>query len=171
MRRILVASVFALCACVTYREDLNRGHRLYEENQYERALAIWRVLEPDMDSLTFEDQTRYAYLRGMTDFRLGFRSDARHWLAIAKAIEQEHPGGLEADWNQRLEASLNELNREVYGGRAQAGEQAPSDPNAAPASGDSGAVEPLLSNATSLSLASSFSFFSRVTSCCSTGVK
>jgi hypothetical protein len=102
--------------CATYREDLNRGQRLYEENEYEHALAIFRVLENDTDSLELQDQARYAYLRGMTDYRLGFRADARHWLAVAKATEQEHPGGLGAPWKQRLDESLNELNQEVYGG-------------------------------------------------------
>ena len=103
-RAILLVLAFCVGACATYREDLNRGQRLYEENEYERALAIWRYLEPDMDSLSHNDQARYAYLRGMTDYRLGeeFRRDARHWLAIAKAIEQEHPGGLNPQWKQRL---------------------------------------------------------------------
>ncbi|MFZ5895271.1 MAG: hypothetical protein ACOY0T_29715 [Myxococcota bacterium] len=111
----LLASL-AVVACATYREDLNRGQRLYEENQYEHALAIWRSLEHDTDSLSFNDQARYAYLRGMTDYRLGFRADARHWLAIAKATEQEHPGGLAPEWQERLAKSLDELNKEVYGG-------------------------------------------------------
>jgi hypothetical protein len=106
----------ATIACATYREDLNRGQRLYEENQYDRALAIWRNLENDTDSLGFNDQARYAYLRGMTDYRLGFRADARHWLAIAKATEHEHPGGLNPEWQERLAKSLEELNQDVYGG-------------------------------------------------------
>jgi hypothetical protein len=116
--RLWLAVALALCvgACATYREDLNRGQRLYEENEYEHALSIFRVLETDMDSLDENDQARYAYLRGMTDFRLGFRPDARHWLAVAKAIEQEHPGGLSPQWKQRLDESMNELNQEVYGG-------------------------------------------------------
>lgn len=113
---LALALAFALGACATYREDLNRGQRLYEENEYEHALAIWRVLEQDMDSLELTDQARYAYLRGMTDYRLGFRPDARHWLAIAKAVEQEHPGGLSPQWKQRLEEALADLNRDVYGG-------------------------------------------------------
>ncbi len=117
--RLRLFAVFALlwasAGCATYREDLYRGQRLYEENQYERALAIWRVLESDTDSLSFNEQTRYAYLRGMTDYRLGFRAESRHWLAIAKAIEQEHPGGFSPEWKQRLEESLDDLNQDVYG--------------------------------------------------------
>ena len=113
-----LAALLALsvAGCATYREDLNRGQRLYSENEYERALAIWRVLEEDMDSLSIHDQARYAYLRGMTGYRLGFRFDARHWLAVAKAIEQEHPDGLSEEWKTRLEEALTDLNKDWYGG-------------------------------------------------------
>ncbi len=116
--RIVALLVLAACVvgCATYREDLNRGQRLYEENEYEHALSIWRELEPDTDSLELMDQARYAYLRGMTDYRLGFRPDARHWLAIAKAIEDEHPGGLSQQWKDRLGTALKDLNKDVYGG-------------------------------------------------------
>ncbi len=118
--------------CATYREDLNRGQRLYEENRYEHALAIWRNLEPDTDSLSFSDQARYSYLRGMTDYRLGLRADSRHWLALARATEGLHPGGLSPEWQERLGKSLEELNREVYGGDAKLGEAPPAASNEPP---------------------------------------
>lgn len=120
-----------LGACATYREDLNRGQRLYDENQYERALALFRNLERDTDSLSVNDRARYAYLRGMTDYRLGFRSDARHWLAIARATEQQHPGGLSPEWNERLSQSLDELNQEVYGTGRRLEQPLPTNPPAA----------------------------------------
>ncbi len=110
---LLVAA--SLTACATYREELNRGQRMYEENRYENALAIWRLLDDDSDSLSPSDQARYAYFRGMTDYRLGFRADARHWLAIAKAREDAQPGRLRADWKGRLDQSLSDLNQEAYG--------------------------------------------------------
>ena len=113
---LLLASALGSVACATYSEDLNRGQRMYEENKYENALALWRVLESDTDSLSLNDQARYAYLRGMTDYRLGYRADSRHWLAIAKATEQEHAGGLSGEWKDRLEQSLADLNQDVYGG-------------------------------------------------------
>jgi len=118
MRTALVFLLaIALCpvACATYREDLNRGQRMYEENQYEQALALWRVLEADTDSLSPSDRARYAYLRGMTDYRLGFRADSRHWLAIAKVTDQAHAGSLSGAWQERLEQSLSDLNQDVYG--------------------------------------------------------
>jgi hypothetical protein len=115
MRRVLLLALLAF-ACSTYREDLNRGQRLYEENQFDHALAIWRLLEEDVDSLSRNDQARYAYLRGMTDYRLGYRPYARHWLGVARSIEKEHPGGLNQEWKDRLEKSLEDLNKDVYGG-------------------------------------------------------
>jgi len=114
---LLPALALGLCplACATYREELNRGQRMYEENQYEHALALCRILEDDADSLSPTDQARYAYLRGMTDYRLGLRADSRHWLAIAKVTDQTHAGALSAAWQQRLDESLSDLNQDVYG--------------------------------------------------------
>jgi hypothetical protein len=51
----------------------------------------------------------------MTDYRLGFRADSRHWLSIAKATDQAHPGGLVLAWRERLAESLADLNHDVYG--------------------------------------------------------
>ncbi len=110
----VLVGILVLTGCSTYRQHLNRGQRAYEENQHELALAIWRDLEPDMDSLDDRERARYSYLRGMTDYRLGYRADARHWLAIAKAIDEEHPGGLEAAHLERVAEALEDLNREVY---------------------------------------------------------
>ena len=100
--------------CATYHDDLERGQHYYEVSQYPNALAVWRTLEVDMDSLSFPEQSRYAYLRGMTDYRMGFRADARHWLAVSRAIEQKHPGGHDAKSAAELERVLAELNIAVY---------------------------------------------------------
>lgn len=117
--------------CATYTQDLERAEKHYAENNFPAALALFRVLEEDIDSLTPAEQTRYAYTRGMTDFRLSslsvsgsgvadprkaFRMNARHWLAVAAATEKQSPGGLRPDEKTRLEETLNELNRDVYGG-------------------------------------------------------
>jgi hypothetical protein len=114
VRLFPVLLVLAL-SCTTYRDNLSRGERLYQENKFEDALALWRLMERDVDALSRGDQARYAYLRGMTDYRLGFRSDARHWLAIAKAVHEQEVGGLDATAHGTTKATLDELNREVYG--------------------------------------------------------
>jgi hypothetical protein len=106
--------VVCVGGCATYQDDLNRGQQSYEQNHYDDALSAWRALESDMDSLEPTDQARYAYLRGMTDYRLGFRSDARHWLGLADAIAQKNPTVLNEDWRKRLNEALADLNAEAW---------------------------------------------------------
>ena len=73
MSRPLIAALLlgslALGACQTYRDDLNRAQRYYEDNQFASALALFRSLERDTDSLSEHEHARYAYVRGMTDLR------------------------------------------------------------------------------------------------------
>ena len=116
--RLLVAlsSWFALLSCASYEEALIRGQRAFEQSEHERALAILRALEPDAPRLSIVGRAHYAYLRGMTDYRIGYRSEARHWLALAAAMDQQTPGALSPDWEKRLGESLKELNEEVYTG-------------------------------------------------------
>jgi hypothetical protein len=111
---LLLLVVAITSGCATYRDELNRGQLFYTDNQYEKALAVWRLLESDIDSLNYDEQVRYAFFRGMTDYRLGFRADARHWLSLAKAVDSQHRGGLTDDTRAELEVTLGELNRQVW---------------------------------------------------------
>jgi hypothetical protein len=117
-------------SCATYRQDLARARAHYEANEYEKALALFRVLEPDMDSLSEAEKTQYAYFRGMTDYRLAslanpggvtdpkreYRANARHWLAVSAAIDKQTPGGLTSEEKDRLGNALEDLNHDVLGG-------------------------------------------------------
>lgn len=105
----------ALVACGAYSAELQRGQRYYERNEYESALAVWRSLDPNSAALGSYEQTQYAYLRGMTDYRLGFHAEARHWLARARANEHLHPGGLPSAWHERLLQTLADLERSGVG--------------------------------------------------------
>lgn len=67
-----------------------------------------------MPRLTEPEQAHYAYLRGMTDYRIGHRNDARHWLAIARAYDENSPGLLPADWKARTTEALVALDAVVY---------------------------------------------------------
>jgi hypothetical protein len=166
MRRLtatlILASLFALGGCATYKQDLERAEKHYSENKFEEALALFRVLEDDMDSLSAGDQARYAYTRGMADYRLSalavsgsgmadpkksFRMNARHWLAVAAATEKTTPGGLTGDEKTRLDETLADLNREVYGGADTAPDAsgtpaASGAPSAGPAAGSSPPAKP-----------------------------
>lgn len=128
MLRPLVAAFLplavSLVACQTYRDDLIRAQRYYEDNQYAQALALFRALERDTDSLTAHEHARYAYFRGMTDYRLArveggnderFDRHARYWLGLATSIEKENPGGLQEHEKKRLDETLTDLNTKAYG--------------------------------------------------------
>jgi tetratricopeptide (TPR) repeat protein len=116
--RALSFALFA-AACASQGDILARGQAYYEDNQYERALAVWRELSRHEPVLTPRERARYAYLRGMTAYRLGFRDDARHWLAMAKVTERRHPASLDTAWMARLDGALDDLNREILGIRSE----------------------------------------------------
>lgn len=142
-----LCSLGTLSACSSNRAALVRGQGYYEDNQYERALAIWRDLERHEDVLAPTEFARYAYLRGMTDYRLGLRADARHWLSLARVTEQQHPGGLASQWQARLEGALDDLNREVFGVREVGSDpvqsiELPAPPAVSPSPGASPGVSP-----------------------------
>jgi hypothetical protein len=109
-----------LLSCATYEGDLMRGQHAFEQSEHERALAVLRALEPETARLSVISRAHYAYLRGMTDYRIGYRSDARHWLALASAMDRETPEALPPEWEKRMAESLKELNEEVYAGGTEA---------------------------------------------------
>jgi hypothetical protein len=109
------AAVAAVAGCGGVSDALGRGQHYYEDNQYEKALSLWRDLDRRGVTLSPPERARFAYLRGMTDYRLGFREDARHWLAVAKGADMEHPGGLDASWRDRLDGALHALERQASG--------------------------------------------------------
>lgn len=95
--------------CATPRGELGRAQRAYEQNAHEHALAVLRVLESDLPRLGAEERARYAYLRGMSDYRIGYKTDARHWLGMAKAFDEMSQGALPEDWRARTNQTLVEL--------------------------------------------------------------
>jgi hypothetical protein len=110
----LVLASLASSACATYHDELTRGERAFEASEDDRALAIFRALEPDSSRLNAPDRAHYAYLRGMTDYRIGYKADARHWLALATALDQQRPGAMPAEWTKRMSEAMKDLNEEVF---------------------------------------------------------
>lgn len=113
--------VCAALSCASHSDALARGQRYYEDNQYERALALWRDLDRRGAVFSSSERARYAYFRGMTDYRLGYRDDARHWLAIARAREAAQSGSLGSASLERLDSALADLGRNpAHSGRGAA---------------------------------------------------
>jgi|ERR1700733_11738020 hypothetical protein len=131
MRALMLVVLLAGAGCQTYQDDLARSQRAFEQNEHERALALLRQLEPDAPRLSLTDQAEYAYLRGMTDYRIGYKVDARHWLALAKSLDEQTPGLLPQDWKARMADALLELNEAVYGGGTESISNAKQAPRAA----------------------------------------
>ncbi|HEX4445821.1 MAG TPA: hypothetical protein VH044_03770, partial [Polyangiaceae bacterium] len=69
---LVVALSLIAAGCNTYGDDLARGQRAFEASEHERALALFRALEPDVERLSLNQRAHYSYLRGMTDFRIGY---------------------------------------------------------------------------------------------------
>jgi hypothetical protein len=128
---LLLVAAFAGPACNTYADALSRGQRAFEQSEHERALAIFRTLEPDVYRLSIDDRAHYAYLRGMTDYRIGYKAESRHWLSIAAAIEHQTPVSLPGDWSKRLTEALKDLNDSVYAGGIASLSNTPSPPKKA----------------------------------------
>jgi hypothetical protein len=119
MKALLAACVLCgllvFAGCSNYADMLQRGQVYYEHNEYERALSVWRQLDADRDSLGAEGRVRYYYLRGMTDFRLGYHPDARYWLGLAQASRSGARDALDVDEGKRLDETLAGLSKEVFG--------------------------------------------------------
>ena len=108
-------AIAMLCVgCTTYRDALGRSQDAFAKNEYEQSLGLLRALEPDVGHLSPAEQAQYAYLRGMTDYRIGHRNDARHWLALARAQDDASPGMLPVEWKSRMNEALSELDAVVY---------------------------------------------------------
>ncbi len=136
-RLLATLGTLSLLGCANYRDQLLRSQAYYAENRYEDALALLRNLDADRDSLERPEQVRYCYLRGMTDYRLGYKDDARYWLGLAQATLPDASDGLDASEKERLIATLAELNKGVFAQEAAAtdapvGSAAPSSSSAPP---------------------------------------
>jgi hypothetical protein len=109
--RLLLAPAFAVAAlgCAALSDDLRRAETNYEQARYEDALVWLSDLEDDAPSMDAEMRARYFYLRGMTEYRLGHRGDALHYLAVAREVAGDQGAGLRPEWRQIMDSTLTEL--------------------------------------------------------------
>ncbi|MFO0683882.1 MAG: hypothetical protein U0234_17630 [Sandaracinus sp.] len=103
------AMALALTACGAASAELRRAEESYEQARYENALSWLADLEPNAPSLDHDERARYFYVRGMTEFRLGHRSEALYYLAVAREIAGEDGVGLRPEQQELLARTVGEL--------------------------------------------------------------
>lgn len=106
---LLVGALLGVTGCAAVRDDMRRAEVSYEAARYEDTLVWLRDLERDAPSMDVEMRARYFYLRGMTEYRLGHRSDALHYLAVAREVAGDQGRGLRPEWRQIMDTTLSEL--------------------------------------------------------------
>jgi hypothetical protein len=117
---VTLAVVSVLGGCVTYSRDLQRVRDHYRDSEFPQALALLRVLGDDLDALSPRERVEYAYLRGMTDFRLSeaapagatresFRSYAQTLLTLASELDRKTPVALSEEQRTRMNDTLTAL--------------------------------------------------------------
>lgn len=105
----LGALLVTLGGCAAVADDMRRAEQSYEGARYENTLIWLRDLEDDAPGMDLEMRARYFYLRGMTEYRLGHRADALHYLAVAREIAADGGAGLRPEWRELMERTLTEL--------------------------------------------------------------
>ncbi|MSP23947.1 MAG: hypothetical protein EXR75_02045 [Myxococcales bacterium] len=117
-RLMAAAGWLAVTSCATYRDDLDRARARYEKNEYGHAIALLDVLNHDIDSLSEAERAQFAYVQGMSHYRLGHKRHARHWLAVALAREKAAQGSLKPDEKLRAVDLMSQLNVAWWGGES-----------------------------------------------------
>lgn len=114
--RLALAVALALTlGCAGLSDDLRHARRSYAAAAYEDALTWLVAVEGDIPAATPAQQATWHYLRGMTEYRLGHRGEARHYLALAHVIGGERGVGLQPEWRRTLAITLAELSSELPG--------------------------------------------------------
>lgn len=107
---VVLASVLgASPGCAAVQDDMQRAEVSYEQARYEDSLVWLRDLEGEAPAMDVALRARYFYLRGMTEYRLGNRANALHYLAVAREVTGDQGAGLRPEWRQIMERTLIEL--------------------------------------------------------------
>lgn len=80
----------ALTACAHVDHRIENAAVCFDDARYDDALVWLADLDDDVGRMAKDDETYFFYLRGMTAYRLDRRTDALHYLALAKAMIDTH---------------------------------------------------------------------------------
>jgi hypothetical protein len=85
---------------------LAEGRSQFDRGDYPEAKQTFAATEADSRSWGDAKRAKYALYRGLTLGAVGDNGQAGVWLREAKAIEDAHPGSLDAEEAQRLHLGL-----------------------------------------------------------------
>jgi len=105
----LLCLALSFFGCANYTDQLNRAEFHFQHARYEAALVNLEDLELHLGGLSTADRVRYANVRGMAHLRLDQRSDARHWLSVAREDLKLEPTAMSAANRATLEQTINGL--------------------------------------------------------------
>jgi len=129
---LLLVSCLLLPACAALRDDLRRAEAAFDEARYE-DVEVWLAdLSPSVPEMDRPSRARFYYLRGISAFRLGDTSHARHYLALCREEAEEQGVGLRGDWRVTLAKVLSEIDNNA---QPTAGGEAVAPAAAAPTGG------------------------------------
>ncbi len=110
LRRALIGlSCLVFIGCGAAAATLRRAEQSYDQARYETTLSWLVDLEPDAPSLDHDQRVRFFYVRGMAEYRLGHRSEALYYLAVAREVAGDDGTGLRREQQELLARTLTEL--------------------------------------------------------------
>jgi hypothetical protein len=101
--------VLALVGCTSLGDDVRRAEQAFSEARYEDVEEWLGDLEPSVGKMSTPLRARYYYLAGMSAYRIGQRSQARHALALCREELEMSAEKLPDAWMHNLETALGEL--------------------------------------------------------------
>ncbi len=121
----LSAPLFGGCAALD--SEMASARTAYAQARYEQANVWLDDLEDDQGDMDPSMRADFLYLRGMTAFRLGHRTEAFHALAVAREVDEQGQGLLEESERETMTNALAELvpNTATFRAREEGVEAAP----------------------------------------------
>jgi len=95
--------------CAAMEAEMTSARTAYAQARYEQANVWLDDLEDDQGDMDPAMRADFLYLRGMTAFRLGRRTEAFHALAVAREVDQQGQGLLGESERETMNNALAEL--------------------------------------------------------------
>lgn len=101
----------ALVACTGLADDLQRAEVAFTQARYEDVEVWLDALAPDIGRMQSSERAHYYYFAGMSAYRIGERTRARHALALCREELLRSHTTLSANYMRNLHAALDDLGR------------------------------------------------------------